>query len=532
MKRPFRLLGLLSFLLLTYSCQNGGFEELDRLEVTTQAEVKSAAEATELVVGVETNYSKWAAVSKASWLTATPAGTNLVLQFEANPSLKGRATEVVITAGGMTKTLKVQQAGQAKLSLQIEGVEERLTLSKLATQRRLLVKTNAEEWTISSDASWLTADASPANGELVVRVQENPTTSTRTGHLTISAEGKTASLEVRQEGKLHFLLPYGLWGQDLEDVHALEQERGSSRQAVPNPTNRIAYYTYKTQSVAFPTVRYEFMNYGDSYLYTTALQAETSELVYSEEFRKWLSDEGFVRVTSASVTSGIIEYIHSAKRLKLYTYAHKLTNDATSNTGMVYIIPLHNQPSRQTTLASLDLGPTNFGVATLSDVEQWESRNGGHYDQEFTNNIGIRFWFAEAPYYGRGYFFREGTEQNGVKPQVMSEKLYFYYDYTQLIYLYGAIPYPTNEFINLARGAGYVLDHYDPVRRWYLFFNRNTGMAFLLRNFELDKTYASLNIWRANTGSSQSGRSQTEELRTQAQTRQLDPLSARTHSLR
>lgn len=503
MKRPFRLLGLLSFLLLAYSCQNEGFEELDRLELTTQADVKSSAEATEQIVGVETNYSKWVAVSKASWLTATPAGKNLVLQFEANPSLQSRSTEVVLTAGGMTKTLKVVQAGQTNLALELDGVGEVLDLTKTATQRRFLVRTNAEVWTVSSDADWLSAEAAPANAELLVRVTENATTTTRVGRLTFTAEGKTSTLQVRQEGKIHFLLPYSEWGKNLADIEALEAARGSMQQSSPNETNRIPYYTYKTQSVAFPTVRYEFMDYGDSFLYATALQAANPDLVYSSEFRQWLNEQGFVRVTHASVTSGSIEYIHSAKRLKLYTYAHKLTNDAPTNTGMVYIVPLYSQPSRQPALSSLDLGLSTFGTSTLADVEDWESRNGGHYDAEFTNNIGIRFWFAEAPFYGRGYFFSEGAAQaDGTKPLLMSEKLYIYYDYSQFLYLYGAIAYPTNEFIELARRYGYILDRYDPVRRWYVFFNNNTGMAFLLRSFVLDKTYASLNIWRASAGTS------------------------------
>lgn len=533
MKRPFRLLGLLSFLLLAYSCQNDGFEQLDRLEVTTQEDIKSPAEATEQIVGVETNYSKWVAVSKASWLTATPAGKNLVLQFEANPSLQSRSTEVVLTAGGMTKTLKVVQAGQANLVLEIEGVDGTLELTKIATQRRLMVRTNAEVWTVSSDADWLTAEAAPASAELMLRVSENATTSTRSGRLTFTAEGKTATLLVRQEGKLHFLLPYNEWGQDLEDIHALETERGSMRQSSPNPTNSIPYYTYRTQSVAFPTVRYEFMSYGDSFLYATALQAESPELVYSPEFRQWLSDQGFVRMTNASVTSGSIEYIHSGKRLKLYTYAHKLTNDAPANTGMVYIVPLYEQPSSQPALSSLDLGLSTFGTATLADVQQWESRNGGHYDAEFTSNLGLRFWFAEAPFYGRGYFFSEGAAlADGSKPLLMSEKLYFYYDYTKFLYLYGSIAYPTNEFIELARRSGYILDRYDPVRRWYVFFNNNTGMAFLLRSFNLDKTYASLNIWKANTGSSRSGISLSDDLRTQAQQMLHDPRGIFTGTLR
>lgn len=486
MKKALLIVSLLGLLGLVASCQKDKLED-PILKLSSESEIKVEHGATELTIGVETNQPEWLAVSNRDWLVAQPAGNNLLLNVKENPDLSSREGTIVITAGGLTRSIHFEQAGQNTFNLDLGGGAQQISMEQEGGEMRLVIKLREDSWRASTSDSWLEVFARPNMGELVLRADANETTKTRTGHIEIVAGKATVSIEVRQKGVLHFLLPYNLWGKNYVDVEALELKRGSRLSGVPtsNTNPAIPYYTFSSPSAAFGTIQYEFMDFETDFLYATTLISEDPELVYSEDFFAFLEEEGYTRVSPADKTTGLIEYKNTEEKVNLYVYT-QTTNSVKR--GIVYLYPIHEQPQPQATLTDFSVGMVDFGKDKADGIREWEAQHGGQFDSEFSSP-GLLFFFVPDPYYGRGYFVNEKTG-------IYEESLHFYGDYTLGAYLYGKISYPTKEWNALMESKGYKYAYFNPISRAYLYRNVDEGVNVMMNAFRLGpRTLLRLNIW-------------------------------------
>lgn len=466
MKRLLFCTGLLSLLTLVTSCQKDSLNE-PVLNLSVQTDLKVEYKASEIIVGIETNQVKWAAVAHAPWLQATPAGNNLVITTTENSDLAPRQGTISISGGGILRTLIVEQSGNNILDLGVGNTSEAPTiqLTKDGGEARYVIRIASDAWTATSDAEWLDVIALPRAGELLVNADSNETIYERNAQIKVSVSGSEATINVTQEGHLHFYLPHNLWGRNFIEVEALEKKRGSKHTGTPIQDNNtdIPYYTFSTVSAAFPTVRYEFNDYGTDFLYATTLISPDATLVYSKAFLDFLTAEGFKRISPAEKTSGLLEYLNEEKKTSLYIYA---ANENGKLVGYVYLYPTFEQEAAVTLTATFDPGFTKFGTGTLADVQAWEAQNSGQYDSEFSALLKLPFWFVPDPLFGRGYFFNEGDTPT------VQRTLLLYTNPAQAFFKYGGISRPTAEWNKMLAGLGYEYNMFNPIARTHIYVHR------------------------------------------------------------
>ena len=153
----------------------------------------------------------WTATSNSpSWLSISPTsghvGKNeLTLIATANESEDIRTGYIDITCGFTTVQLEVKQLG-----LYIETTEKQLSFSSMPDTKKVSINANAE-WQASVSApssSWLSVSptSNTGNGELTVKVEDNPLTMGRVGYVYLNLKGSTSgkhyqTITVMQEGK-------------------------------------------------------------------------------------------------------------------------------------------------------------------------------------------------------------------------------------------------------------------------------------------------------------------------------------------
>ena len=148
----------------------------------------------------------WTAKSDASWLKITKGASGkgngtVTYAVQKNTGME-RQGRIVVSGGGMTRTFSVTQQGTVAAWLQL-GTSSRTLGTAAQGGKELEVRGNVS-WTAKSDASWLkiTKGASgKGNGTVCYGVAANNGTR-RTGHITVTGGGKSATFTVTQQGVL------------------------------------------------------------------------------------------------------------------------------------------------------------------------------------------------------------------------------------------------------------------------------------------------------------------------------------------
>jgi hypothetical protein len=156
-------------------------------------------------IAVTSNAAWTAAVNTAAtWCTVSPAsGTGngtLTVSVAENPMAAARAATVTLTAGTLTRTVAVTQAGgDATLSVDRTGIP----FDKNAGSQSIAVTSNAA-WTaaVNTAATWCTLSNASAtgNGTLTVTVTANPVAIQRAATVTLTAGTLTKQVAVTQAG--------------------------------------------------------------------------------------------------------------------------------------------------------------------------------------------------------------------------------------------------------------------------------------------------------------------------------------------
>lgn len=453
----------------------------------------------ETIIPVSSSHGQWAVTSNADWLRATEAGNNLVLEAKPNESLKIRHAQVVVVSSGLSKTLQVEQEAYPTLRIDTEPAE--LNFSEDEGLMRVILRANAEEWTVNNPAKdWVEVNARPRVGELVVKVKANPTTTPREVDIQILSEGKSATLKVKQLGKLHFYLPAIEWGTDFASVEKLEIARKNKLAGIPSARTGTKEYTFFSPSQVLSEVKYEFDNYGDKTLYASYMIGDRN-VCYGPEFHEYLVSQGFTRISPMNVRKGVLVlYRNEEKKTELSIYS-KLDRQKKVDVGVVFCRPIYKQPAPQPTMQSFDPGFMRFGDVPPKDIVEWEMKNGGFFDRELSKVFGgIPFFFVKDPLYTRGYIFGEEPidpkNPKGDKKNVLKQYIMIYLTYKLGIYHYSDMIYLTEEFQDLLKRDGYEFWQFDPNSRAYYYKHTGKRIYISIKTIDIpDKKRMRINVY-------------------------------------
>jgi hypothetical protein len=147
---------------------------------------------------VETNLA-WEVRAADAWLTfdkTSGTGTGAIETITAtaaeNPGVE-RTTTVTVTAGAETETFTVLQKGGKTL----EFVTTELEMISYAGGEALLDVNASMDWTVTTDAAWLTVEK--AGAQVKVTAPANSAFAARTAVVTIAGDGLTAEVELTQD---------------------------------------------------------------------------------------------------------------------------------------------------------------------------------------------------------------------------------------------------------------------------------------------------------------------------------------------
>lgn len=418
---------------------------------------------------------------KQRWLEVRQAGDYLVLNAKPNESLTTRKAQVLVVSSGIKKSLQVEQGGYPTLIVETDPAE--ITFSEEQGQMRLILKSNATDWTVQElSEDWVEVIARPRVGELVVKVKANETTDARTADVVVAAGSHTKTIKVKQNGMLHFFVPFSDWGVDFTSIQKRELARKSNLAGTPNPRSGVQYYTFFSVSKVFQKVRYEFEDYGTERLQATTLIGD-KHVPYTKEFHDFLISEGFERITPMEgQTRGLLLYVHKEKMIDMSIYT-MLDKVEKRDVSVIFCRPIVEQPGAMPTFESLDTGILRFGEADVKEVGAWERARGGDYDPDFSAVIGgSPLFFAPPPYYFRGYFFDKVGDTPETQKFILNGYIHVFLEPEKAIYTYGNMEYLSREFRALLEREGFEFMYFYPGNRGYYYKNPAKKLEILVKS--------------------------------------------------
>lgn len=174
------------------------------IEFTLDKSTQSVgANANSFSVQVTTNGAKWSTSGVPDWITlhyANQTGSNKVtVACELNSIVSPRTAVIAFTAGNVTRTLTVTQAG-ASATISLDKSNQ--SVGATANSFNVAVTTNGSVWETSNVPTWITLSRASGSGSDVVSVSchENQSYLSRTATITFTAGGTTRTLTIVQAG--------------------------------------------------------------------------------------------------------------------------------------------------------------------------------------------------------------------------------------------------------------------------------------------------------------------------------------------
>ena len=150
-----------------------------------------------------TSNTSWTVTRSATWFTiSSSSGSNnstINVTATTNTSTTQRTATITVTGGGITRTINITQAGAGyNLSVSVSA----LSFISSYEQKTFTITSNTN-WTVSSNASWLTVSPSSGsnNNTIYVTAAANTATTQRTATITVAGGGITRTISVAQAGR-------------------------------------------------------------------------------------------------------------------------------------------------------------------------------------------------------------------------------------------------------------------------------------------------------------------------------------------
>ncbi|NNF04580.1 MAG: hypothetical protein HKN17_08940 [Rhodothermales bacterium] len=142
---------------------------------------------------------EWSPVSAVSWLSVEPINEGMIVRSEANDDFEPRIGMIEVVSRGSGRIVVVTQAAAPLPPVVLRVEPARLALPSAAGVDTLGVRSSESDWTVSSDARWLTLERTDTT--VVVRSDENATFGSRLTVITVAARDMNRSVIVRQSGQ-------------------------------------------------------------------------------------------------------------------------------------------------------------------------------------------------------------------------------------------------------------------------------------------------------------------------------------------
>ncbi|MDR1825571.1 MAG: lectin like domain-containing protein [Bifidobacteriaceae bacterium] len=161
---------------------------------------------------VTTNLDRWDVTAYAPWLvvsgTSGTSGGSLAFWANAygpNPSTSARTGTITIRAGGLTRTITINQPGQTFTITPATWAAP----NKGGTSSSIKVVATYGSWEVTSSSDWITASRTYGSGgeTLTLTAAPNPTGTSRSGQITIQAGSVYKSITVTQAASTLTMTP-------------------------------------------------------------------------------------------------------------------------------------------------------------------------------------------------------------------------------------------------------------------------------------------------------------------------------------
>lgn len=252
MKQNYFAILLMLGLLTLASCQKDDALEEPSLSLS-EVSLNLPKASSEKNITVTTNQAEWTAMANVNWLDLTVSGTTLIVKAAENITTTERKGKIMVMAGGVGRAIEVAQAAT---DVTIVTIPDKLTVDQFGGNFQFDVNANTDEWTVTTDADWITVTAKQFKHEVVVSVSENEDREERVAKL-ILAGGKTVKeFTITQSGIMYFILPYLGFYESAFAVRDFEYARRSEVITLPNEFNNNRLWEYETKSPIFNIVQY------------------------------------------------------------------------------------------------------------------------------------------------------------------------------------------------------------------------------------------------------------------------------------
>ncbi len=145
----------------------------------------------------------WSVSSYSGCVTsATKSGSSVIINYSENTSLTSRSGSVILSGGGVTKTISVSQAGATPY---ITPSPSSLSYTASGGSQTFTISTNTSSQTVSY--SGCVSGASLSGNTVTVTCPNNTSTSSLSGSVIVSGGGTSASVSVSQAGATPYITP-------------------------------------------------------------------------------------------------------------------------------------------------------------------------------------------------------------------------------------------------------------------------------------------------------------------------------------
>ncbi|MRJ08885.1 hypothetical protein EDL99_08410 [Ornithobacterium rhinotracheale] len=472
----FFFLGLVSLISILSSCSHDDGDRT-RLETAVQ-EVSFDYVASQKRVEINSSGDYTVSASE-DWFTVGKlwADTNAVqILVKENPLAVEREGVVTLTLGQLSQKILVKQA---KAPLKLTILQDNIEATKQGGNFEIQVTSNAQNYSVSTEESWLHLAPNPEEGKVSISVDENTTGEKRTGRISFLVDNQIVkSMEITQEGIATYALPYLLFGATAEQVKAFELERKNNLSRETDISGTGTQMAYGLTDKIFNEVNYLV---GLKGLQQASLFAAGGTI--SEEnkasFEEFLINQGFEKQTMKGYESTLAFALTDKPVFineKTQVRAEFMSDRGQNHYRFTYY------PVQQREYATFAEFPYFKKGATKAQVEAYEATQSGTLSSsksEFntTNSKGfIRdlLYFegdAQKTFARTYYVYHPGQTTTGLV-QITN----YYADHSLALYqgLDGDY-YLTKEFIKLAQDNGFNYSSFS-TKYGYIFTGENVKL--------------------------------------------------------
>lgn len=299
-----------------------GSSSADNLIKLSPNELTLSSELSQTQVAIEVPSDDWDAFlsnAEDSWLKLERKGKELIVTAQPNYEATLRRAKVVVIASGASAHLTVSQSA-AQAVLDAGGGEILLTAG--GGTKTVQIRTNDRGMKVDArPADWLELQAIPSSGILIAKYAANLKDEERSVDVEVSfSDGSSANIKFSQASQLTYYLPFEGDRKNLDFAQFIqnEQSRGfalaRAQQAAEGDwfASIPDWLEFNTFSSALPSIvytrDYEYKYAGKlPYAMARIEIADVRELERGKGYRQWLTDLGYRDLYGSTDTAPVLE---------------------------------------------------------------------------------------------------------------------------------------------------------------------------------------------------------------------------------